>query len=140
MSLRLVKYTRMPWCWSQVRLEIPAGSVVTPHPAEAARLLGIDTAAVQANRPAAARALAARHPQVQWRWLDIEDDAELLGDLDVETLPTLLVGRGDQVLFYGPVLPKLELLSRLIETLAAQSEDAGDITDEVVALWQQLRD
>ena len=39
----------------------PAGhSLITPHPLEAARLLGCSTAAVQADRVAAARALAAR--------------------------------------------------------------------------------
>ncbi len=35
-----------------------ANSVITPHPGEAARLLGLSTAQVQADRPAAARALA----------------------------------------------------------------------------------
>ena len=40
-----------------------AGPVVlTPHPAEAARLLGCETHEVQADRPAAAIALAARYP------------------------------------------------------------------------------
>lgn len=37
-----------------------AGAVLTPHPLEAARLLAIGADAVQADRPAAARALAAR--------------------------------------------------------------------------------
>ncbi len=36
----------------------PAPTVLTPHPAEAGRLLHIDTQGVQADRPAAARALA----------------------------------------------------------------------------------
>lgn len=39
----------------------PRQGVLTPHPAEAARLLGQDTASVQADRPAAARALAQRY-------------------------------------------------------------------------------
>jgi NAD(P)H-hydrate epimerase len=39
----------------------PAGNwLVTPHPGEAARLLGCDTATVQADRPAAALELARR--------------------------------------------------------------------------------
>ncbi|PXW27432.1 NAD(P)H-hydrate dehydratase [Paraburkholderia caballeronis] len=38
--------------------------VLTPHPLEAARLLGADTQAVQRDRPAAARALAARFAAV----------------------------------------------------------------------------
>jgi hydroxyethylthiazole kinase-like uncharacterized protein yjeF len=36
-------------------------TVLTPHPAEAARLLGCDTAAIEGDRPAAARALAAKY-------------------------------------------------------------------------------
>jgi hydroxyethylthiazole kinase-like uncharacterized protein yjeF len=44
------------------RLVAPAGSVLTPHPGEAARLLQIATDAVQADRPAALHALALRHP------------------------------------------------------------------------------
>jgi NAD(P)H-hydrate epimerase len=39
-------------------VSLPANSVITPHPGEAARLLGIETRAVQADRPAAALALA----------------------------------------------------------------------------------
>lgn len=38
------------------------GTVLTPHPGEAARLLGTDTARVQADRIAAARALRERYP------------------------------------------------------------------------------
>lgn len=40
----------------------PAGAVLTPHPGEAARLLGITTAAVQADRRSALEALSAAHP------------------------------------------------------------------------------
>ncbi|SFN13932.1 NAD(P)H-hydrate dehydratase [Dokdonella immobilis] len=42
-------------------LPLPATTVLTPHPGEAARLLGCDTAAIQADRFAAARALASRY-------------------------------------------------------------------------------
>jgi NAD(P)H-hydrate epimerase len=41
----------------------PARSVLTPHPGEAARLLGIEAHEVQADRLAALRMLQARHPQ-----------------------------------------------------------------------------
>jgi NAD(P)H-hydrate epimerase len=40
---------------------LPASTILTPHPGEAARLLGIDAAQVQADRYAAARALVERH-------------------------------------------------------------------------------
>jgi NAD(P)H-hydrate epimerase len=40
---------------------LPAGTILTPHPGEAARLLGTDVAAVQSDRNAAALALVQRH-------------------------------------------------------------------------------
>ncbi|SHM28641.1 bifunctional ADP-dependent NAD(P)H-hydrate dehydratase/NAD(P)H-hydrate epimerase [Phytopseudomonas punonensis] len=45
-------------------VRIAAGGVITPHPGEAACLLGISTAALQADRPAAARVLAQRYDVV----------------------------------------------------------------------------
>jgi ADP-dependent NAD(P)H-hydrate dehydratase / NAD(P)H-hydrate epimerase len=47
---------------AEQRLVAPAGSVLTPHPGEAARLLQIGTDAVQADRQAALHALTLRHP------------------------------------------------------------------------------
>ena len=43
------------------KVSLPAGSIITPHPGEAARLLGISTAQVQADRAHAARALAKKY-------------------------------------------------------------------------------
>jgi NAD(P)H-hydrate epimerase len=45
-------------------VELPKDCVITPHPGEAARLLGISTAQVQADRPAAARALSKKYTAV----------------------------------------------------------------------------
>ncbi|WNW13117.1 NAD(P)H-hydrate dehydratase [Pseudomonas sp. DTU_2021_1001937_2_SI_NGA_ILE_001] len=42
-------------------VQVPKGAVITPHPGEAARLLGVDTRKVQQDRPAAARQLAERY-------------------------------------------------------------------------------
>ncbi|MCU1718295.1 NAD(P)H-hydrate dehydratase [Pseudomonas sp. 5P_3.1_Bac2] len=49
---------------AQGAVKLPDVAVLTPHPGEAARLLGLSTAQVQADRPAAARALAQRYQQV----------------------------------------------------------------------------
>jgi hydroxyethylthiazole kinase-like uncharacterized protein yjeF len=43
---------------------LPAESVLTPHPGEAAAMLGLTSATVQADRPAALRALIDRHAAV----------------------------------------------------------------------------
>jgi len=42
-------------------VDLPSGSLITPHPGEAARLLQCSVAEVQADRPAAVRALAQRY-------------------------------------------------------------------------------
>ncbi|MCK9684277.1 thioredoxin family protein [Scleromatobacter humisilvae] len=56
------------------------------------------------------------HPDAAMRfvWVDIEDESELVGDLDIEDFPTILLARGDQVLFFGPVLPHAQTLDRLV--------------------------
>jgi len=56
---------------------------------------------------------------LQTRWIDIEDEAELVDAIDVENFPTLLIARGDRVLFYGTVLPHAATLQRLAETALA---------------------
>jgi len=46
------------------QVNLPKGSVITPHPGEAARLLGVSTADVQSDRPAAAHALSKKYTAV----------------------------------------------------------------------------
>ncbi|WP_460045842.1 NAD(P)H-hydrate dehydratase [Pseudomonas sp. S2_H01] len=45
-------------------VSLPSGCVITPHPGEAARLLGVGTQAIQADRPASAMALAKKYNAV----------------------------------------------------------------------------
>jgi thioredoxin 1 len=67
-------------------------------------------------------ALAAEFPQAEFAWLDVEDDAEAVGDLEVESFPTIEVRRGGQVLFYGVMLPKHEHLKCLLSELLARKQ------------------
>lgn len=60
-------------------------------------------------------ALAAEFPDARFRWLDIEDNADEMGDLDIENFPTLLIFHGQSVLFFGTMLPHLEHLRRTLE-------------------------
>jgi hypothetical protein len=55
------------------------------------------------------------HPGARFLWVDIEDDAELVDDLEVETFPTLLIGQGERLCFIGPVLPGPGAAQRLIQ-------------------------
>src|SRR5688500_4420613 len=54
-------------------------------------------------------ALAARHPELHFIWIDIEDQAEVVGDLDSDNFPALLIQRDDVVAFFGTVLPDAAL-------------------------------
>ncbi len=62
-------------------------------------------------------ALAQKHPGVRFVWLDVEDEADVAGDYDVETFPSLLVADGAGVQFLGPVLPQASVLDRLLQRL-----------------------
>ncbi|MEY2655405.1 MAG: hypothetical protein RLZZ524_2433 [Pseudomonadota bacterium] len=53
--------------------------------------------------------------QVDARWVDIEDDEDALGGVDVVDFPTLLIARGDHIAFYGPVLPHAQTLRQLAD-------------------------
>lgn len=64
--------------------------------------------------------LAARHRDKLFVWIDIEDQAAVVGDLDVENFPTLLVQRAELVAFFGTVLPDAALAHRLIEAQTGQ--------------------
>ena len=68
--------------------------------------------------------LAQRFPQVQFVWIDIEDQAHVVGDLDVDNFPTLLIQHGDVVSFFGTVLPDSKLAERLLQSLLEQSPAA----------------
>jgi thioredoxin 1 len=68
-------------------------------------------------------ALAARHPDKTFVWIDVEDQAGVVGDLDVENFPTLLLQHGDVVAFYGTMLPDPMVADRLVQ---AQAELGAD--------------
>jgi len=61
-----------------------------------------------------------RFSSVRFHWVDIEDQAAALGDLDIESFPTLLINRGASVLFYGVILPYPEHLTRILESFQEQ--------------------
>ena len=60
-------------------------------------------------------ALAKNHPNASFHRLDVEDEADLLDDLDVENFPTLLLGVEGQPVFFGTVLPQTAMVERLLQ-------------------------
>jgi len=67
-------------------------------------------------------ALAQKFPQAEFRWIDIEDQADEVGDLEVENFPTIRVMRGSEVLFHGAQLPIHAHLERLLTELLPKQD------------------
>lgn len=65
--------------------------------------------------------LAQAHPEWKCAWVDVEDEDEAMGNVDIDTFPTVLVARGDDALFLGPVAPAAAALERLVQGLADQA-------------------
>ena len=63
-------------------------------------------------------AMRRAHPEATLRfvWVDIEDESDLVGELDIEDFPTILIARDADVLFFGPVMPHAQTLDRLVRS------------------------
>ncbi|MFZ6691949.1 thioredoxin family protein [Undibacterium sp. SXout20W] len=61
--------------------------------------------------------LATQHPDKCFTWIDIEDCAHLVEEIDIENFPTILIQHQDQVAFLGTMLPDTAQLHRLINSL-----------------------
>jgi thioredoxin reductase (NADPH) len=83
--------------------------------------------------------IATERSTAQFVWLDIEDDHELCGDIDVENFPTLAVFRGNVPLHFGISMPQEATVARLIDRLAFRTEAAANIPDKVWKLPEALR-
>ena len=82
---------------------------------------------------AAFEAIARMRPGLRFVWLDIEDEAEVCGNVDVENFPTLMIARGHAVMHFGVSLPHQAGVLRLIDEMAMRSSDV-DVPDAVRAL------
>ncbi len=85
------------------------------------------------------QALRAARPGLHTHWIDIEDEAELLGDFDVETFPTLVVVVGDDLRFAGPLTPQAETLQRVLATVLAAARPGTPEVAEAQAFARRLR-
>ncbi|MGE4242289.1 thioredoxin family protein [Ramlibacter sp.] len=82
---------------------------------------------------------ARAHPDVRFAWVDVEDEADAMGDVDIETFPTVLVARGDEARFLGPIAPSAAQLARLLGSLQTEAHAGGTLSPAAQALLQRLR-
>lgn len=92
----------------------------------------------RAFRPVFDRLADARR-DARFIWLDIEDEAALVGDIDVENFPTLAVFRREVPVFFGVCLPHQAVIARLIAALMQDEAVRTAVPDAVAALPRLLR-
>lgn len=63
----------------------------------------------------------------RWVWVDIEDDEAVLGTIDVDDFPTLLIARGEALFFFGPVTPHAQTARQLVQR--ARCGELGTLAD-----------
>ena len=78
--------------------------------------------------------IAARRPAELFLWLDIEDDSEIVGDVDVDDFPTLAIFSGASILHFGASLPQQFVVERLLDAL---ERDRAIAAPEAVATLPQ---
>nr|WP_315481282.1 thioredoxin family protein [uncultured Undibacterium sp.] len=69
--------------------------------------------------------LQTAHQDKCFAWIDIEDHADLVDDLDIENFPTILIEYQHKVLFLGTMLPDASLVHRLIQSYENDLQKIG---------------
>jgi thioredoxin 1 len=60
-------------------------------------------------------------------WVDIEDDEDALGTVEVDDFPTLLIARAGRICHFAPVMPNAPTGQRLVRrALAGELAPLGD--------------
>ena len=82
--------------------------------------------------------IARARPTMLFVWLDIEDDADICGDIDVENFPTLAIYRSGEVMHFGVSLPHEATVARLIDEMAARDTSVEVAPTSVAELLERL--
>ena len=79
------------------------------------------------------------HPHADFVWLDVEDDAALVGELAIENFPTLAVFRESIPLFYGVTLPQEGVVTRTLNSLLEGENPVTAVPEQISGLPAALR-
>jgi thioredoxin 1 len=72
-------------------------------------------------------------------WIDVEDHDDEMGEVEVETFPTMLLARGSEAVFLGPVPPSAPQLEHLVDRLSPAPALQG-VAAALLARLQPLLD
>ena len=67
----------------------------------------------------------------RFAWIDIEDTPDVMGEIEVESFPSVLIARGDAIVFYGALTPHASTLSSLVRK--ALTGEMGRVEDAALA-------
>ena len=83
--------------------------------------------------------LRANWPQHRFHWIDIEDEAERLGEVDVETFPTLVLIHEGAMQYAAALPPRLADASRLIDAYSQAQPPAVQLAQAESVYAELLR-
>ncbi|CAN5121351.1 hypothetical protein BH10PSE17_BH10PSE17_10240 [soil metagenome] len=81
----------------------------------------------------------ALHPDARFEWIDIEDQADRVGDIEVDDFPVVVIARDDTPVFFGTLRPALSVLERAVAQAADPSRDAAIPADQRDLIESLLR-
>ncbi len=82
--------------------------------------------------------LAPRYPLSRFVWLDVEDHADMTGDLEIENFPSLLIADQNGIRFFGPLTPQLGTITRLVDAMQLSSADVKPHLPETLTIVSRL--
>lgn len=83
--------------------------------------------------------LEQRFPRAAFFWLDVEDDATLAGDIDIQDFPSLAIYDAfGTPSFFGTSLPQESVVARLLEAQLTQPTTLTQPLPEATALYAAL--
>lgn len=84
--------------------------------------------------------LSVAHEALGFLWVDIEDDAAVAGDIEIESFPSLLILREGRPLYFGSSLPLEEVVDRLIRSALSSPTPLSPAPEEVWSFGALLVD
>jgi thioredoxin 1 len=82
--------------------------------------------------------LQAEFGGVRFRWIDVEDESDVVDPVEVENFPTVLLAQGTKPVFFGTITPHLETLRRLIQHHLDTPQAAGLQAADIVQLARNM--
>jgi len=88
--------------------------------------------------------VAHSYPNHPFIWVDVEDQADLLDDLDIDNFPSILIADDqNQSYFFGPITPHPETLHRLCHAMETGGLSVigsiPELRSVVTKLWGNLK-